>query len=219
MDQSSRIEAEAEAAALREAAIQASLRELISRSQTQRGSSASVPSSLSLCSSVAEQSEPAVPNSGQLLVVANRLPITVSRDAAGEYQFKMSSGGLVSALVSVRDKLPFVWIGWLGKEIPPEDQPGIKRRLLAEYRCLPVFLTDALADKFYSGMSNDVLWPLLHYEVDVSGAHVFDWALWDAYKAANALFAEAVLSVAAAGRRRAGKAQPAQEPADQTTLA
>jgi trehalose-6-phosphate synthase len=38
----------------------------------------------------------------RLIVVANRLPISVSKDAAGAYQFKMSSGGLVSALVSVR---------------------------------------------------------------------------------------------------------------------
>lgn len=51
---------------------------------------------------------------GRLIVVANRLPISVSKDENGDYSFKMSSGGLVSALVSVRDRLPFLWLGWIG---------------------------------------------------------------------------------------------------------
>jgi hypothetical protein len=37
----------------------------------------------------------------RLVVVANRLPISVTKNKEGEYSFKMSSGGLVSALVSV----------------------------------------------------------------------------------------------------------------------
>ncbi|RYY31777.1 hypothetical protein EON62_06215 [archaeon] len=96
---------------------------------------------------------------GRLVVVANRLPISVSQDAAGKYNFKMSSGGLVSALVSVRDKLQFIWIGWLGKEIPEKDQPMIRERLLKEYSCLPVFISDDLADLYYSGYAARELLP------------------------------------------------------------
>ena len=119
-----------EVAGLREAAIQASLQELLAlyehkrrmRGATGEASSARMVSSPQLeqqqqppSQTGASSSSSPPPPGGQLLVVANRLPITVSKDAKGEYQFKMSSGGLVSALVSVRDKIPFLWIGWLGK--------------------------------------------------------------------------------------------------------
>jgi trehalose-6-phosphate synthase len=56
-----------------------------------------------------------------------------------------------------------VWIGWLGEEVPPEDQDEVRQRLLAEHSCLPVFISDALVDKYYNGFSNGVLWPLFHY--------------------------------------------------------
>lgn len=103
-----------------------------------------------------QQAKPAAAPTGspsrRLIVVANRLPITVTRDSAtGAYDFKMSSGGLVSALMSVRDQLQFVWLGWLGKEIPLGDREMIKERLLAEYSCVPVFVSDALAERYYSG--------------------------------------------------------------------
>lgn len=147
----------AEELALREASIRASLAELLAHTR------ATTPAAPAQSASAESAPEPGAPGTkGQLLVVANRLPITVSTDPVTKYAFKMSSGGLVSALVSVRDKLPFIWIGWLGREIPIEDQPAIRQRLMAEFRCLPVFLSDALAAKFYAGMSNDVLWPLLH---------------------------------------------------------
>jgi trehalose 6-phosphate synthase len=51
----------------------------------------------------------------RLIVVSNRLPVTISKDANGEYQFAMSSGGLVSALSGCKKKMSFTWIGWPGK--------------------------------------------------------------------------------------------------------
>jgi trehalose 6-phosphate synthase len=32
-----------------------------------------------------------------------------------------------------------------------------------EYSCLPVYLSDELADRHYNGFSNSILWPLFHY--------------------------------------------------------
>jgi trehalose 6-phosphate synthase len=40
----------------------------------------------------------------------------------GTRNFVMSSGGLVTALSGVQNDLDFIWIGWLGCEIPPEEQ-------------------------------------------------------------------------------------------------
>ena len=51
----------------------------------------------------------------RLLVVSNRLPVTVNKDKSGEYQFKMSSGGLVAALSGLKKMMSFTWIGWPGK--------------------------------------------------------------------------------------------------------
>jgi trehalose-6-phosphate synthase len=51
----------------------------------------------------------------RLLVVSNRLPVTVSKDpATNDYAFKMSSGGLVSALSGLKKMMKFTWIGWPG---------------------------------------------------------------------------------------------------------
>ena len=46
-----------------------------------------------------------------IIVVSNRLPITINKDASGEYHFKMSSGGLVSALSGCKKSMSFTWIG------------------------------------------------------------------------------------------------------------
>lgn len=53
----------------------------------------------------------------RLIVVSNRLPVTISKDKNGEYHFSMSSGGLVSALSGTKKKMSFTWIGWPGKHV------------------------------------------------------------------------------------------------------
>lgn len=47
---------------------------------------------------------------GQLIVVANRLPVSVTADpsAEGGYRFSVSSGGLASALSGCKKKMDFV---------------------------------------------------------------------------------------------------------------
>jgi hypothetical protein len=79
---------------------------------------------------------------GHLIVVSNRLPITINKDANGEYHFKMSSGGLVSALSGFKKSLNFTWIGWPGFFIPFKDRPLVDKRLKEEYSCQAVYLDD-----------------------------------------------------------------------------
>ncbi|KAF8640315.1 hypothetical protein AX16_010210 [Volvariella volvacea WC 439] len=126
---------------------------------------------------------------GHLIVVSNRLPITITRDKNGEYHFKMSSGGLVSALSGFKKSLNFTWIGWPGFFIPPKDRPLVDRRLMEEYSCQAVYLDDDVADRHYNGFSNSILWPLFHYH---PGEMNFDEENWRAYRQANLAFAEAV---------------------------
>lgn len=126
---------------------------------------------------------------GRLIVVANRIPITISKDGKGGYDFKMSSGGLVSALAASKKSMEFIWIGWPGFYIPPKDRPYVDRRLKDEFQCQAVYLDDDLADRHYNGFSNSILWPLFHYH---PGEMNFDEANWLAYRQANLKFAEAV---------------------------
>jgi len=126
---------------------------------------------------------------GHLIVVSNRLPITINKDANGEYHFKMSSGGLVSALSGFKKSLNFTWIGWPGFFIPVKDRPLVDKRLMEEYSCQAVYLDDDVADRHYNGFSNSILWPLFHYH---PGEMNFDEENWLAYRQANMQFAEAV---------------------------
>ncbi len=82
-----------------------------------------------------------------LIVVSNDSPITINKDANGEYHFKMSSGGLVSALSGFKKSLNFTWIGWPGFFIPPKDRPLVDKRLMEEYSCQAVYLDDDVADR------------------------------------------------------------------------
>jgi trehalose-6-phosphate synthase len=75
----------------------------------------------------------------------------------------------------------------------------VREKLLNDHNCLPVFLTDELVSKYYNGFCNGVLWPLFHYVplpmYKAGGERKFDTDLWEAYKEANQLFAEAVVSI------------------------
>ncbi|KIM33365.1 glycosyltransferase family 20 protein [Serendipita vermifera MAFF 305830] len=130
-------------------------------------------------------------NAKHLVVVSNRLPVTISKDAKGEYHFKMSSGGLVSALSGLKRSIQFTWIGWTGFYIPREDRAIVDKRLMEEYSCLAVYLDDDVADKHYNGFSNSILWPLFHYH---PGEMNFDESHWLAYRQANLTFSEAVMT-------------------------
>ncbi|KDR79014.1 hypothetical protein GALMADRAFT_244742 [Galerina marginata CBS 339.88] len=140
---------------------------------------------------VSPQDQPAMDfgKGGHLIVVSNRLPITINKDANGEYHFKMSSGGLVSALSGFKKSLNFTWIGWPGFFIPPKDRPLVDKRLMEEYSCQAVYLDDDVADRHYNGFSNSILWPLFHYH---PGEMNFDEENWLAYRQANMQFAEVV---------------------------
>ncbi|KAI9735885.1 MAG: Trehalose-6-P synthase/phosphatase complex synthase subunit [Cirrosporium novae-zelandiae] len=125
----------------------------------------------------------------RLLLISNRLPITIKRSDDGTYDFSMSSGGLVSGLSGLSKSTTFQWYGWTGMEIADNEKPHLTKRLKDEYNAVPVYISDELADRHYNGFSNSILWPLFHYH---PGEIVFDEAAWNAYKDANRLFAKAI---------------------------
>lgn len=127
--------------------------------------------------------------SGNIIVVSNRLPVTISKDDTGKYQYKMSSGGLVTALQGLKKTATFKWYGWPGLEIPDDEKEQVKQDLLEQFNAVPVFLSDEVADLHYNGFSNSILWPLFHYH---PGEINFDENAWLAYNEANRAFAEVI---------------------------
>ena len=129
--------------------------------------------------------------SERLIVVANRLPLTIRR-SGGEWHAERSSGGLVSALAPVMERDQGLWIGWPG-DAPTGDSSGRAQLLEAwerDHRLVSVDLPPQITRSFYEGYSNNTLWPLLHgFPTLVE----FDHETWIAYQDANQRFADAVL--------------------------
>ena len=115
-----------------------------------------------------------------VLIISNRLPITVSRSANG-LERKPSAGGLVSALDPVLRARGGTWVGWPGAKLRPGesiDGDG------DAYRMVPVELSDNEVTRYYHGFSNGTLWPLFHSMPDRTR---FERGDWDAYERVNAL--------------------------------
>ncbi|KHN97185.1 trehalose-6-phosphate synthase 1 [Metarhizium album ARSEF 1941] len=127
---------------------------------------------------------------GRLLLLSNRLPITIKRSDDGRYTFSMSSGGLVTGLSGLSKTTSFQWYGWPGLEVPDTEVADMKQRLKDAYGAHPVFIDDELADRHYNGFSNSILWPLFHYH---PGEITFDESAWAAYQEVNRLFAQTVI--------------------------
>jgi trehalose 6-phosphate synthase/phosphatase len=127
----------------------------------------------------------------RLLIVANRLPITVSV-TNGSVEVARSMGGLATGLMRPHEQSDGLWIGWSGapEGLAPEQQVRLEEELAA-MRLVNVPLTEQQVSRFYEGFSNSVLWPLFHYLLDQIPLHVSDW---DGYVEANEAFAEVVAS-------------------------
>ncbi|KAK4223110.1 family 20 putative glycosyltransferase [Podospora fimiseda] len=129
-------------------------------------------------------------SSGRLLLISNRLPITIKRSDDGQYSFSMSSGGLVTGLSGLSKATSFQWYGWPGLEVPGAEAETMRQQLKEKYNAFPVFVDDELADRHYNGFANSILWPLFHYH---PGEITFDEAAWSAYREVNRLFAKEVV--------------------------
>jgi trehalose 6-phosphate synthase len=99
--------------------------------------------------------------SGRLLLVSNRLPITIKRSDDGSYSFSMSSGGLVTGLSGLAKATKFQWYGWPGLEVPENEAGQLIKQLQDEHGATPVFVDDELADRHYNGFSSVFLGHLM----------------------------------------------------------
>ena len=125
---------------------------------------------------------------GRLILVSNRLPVSVVRSSNG-VEIQQSSGGLVSALLPLLKSSGGCWIGWPGADYDAEIESELQRESSAEFHLQPVFLSQSEKQYFYDGCCNEILWPLFH---DLQSRCNFDPLYWSSYLEVNETFADAV---------------------------
>jgi len=131
---------------------------------------------------------------GRLIVVSNRLPVSVARKG-GEMVLSSSIGGLATGLDSLSRSEEMMWVGWpgvVGEVLGKEERSALRRRLRPR-RLYPVFLLRDQVENFYRGFCNKTLWPLFHYFTLYT---VYEDRFWRAYVKANRLFCRAVKRLA-----------------------
>jgi trehalose 6-phosphate synthase/phosphatase len=141
---------------------------------------------------------PAAHEGSRLLLVSNRLPVTV-RWRGGRAQLTPSSGGLATGLDRLQRREHATWIGWTGDVgIWPHEGAAALTRKLAARNLVGVQLSSDDVTGFYDGFSNGVLWPLFHYLVGQMPTGGADWA---SYRRVNERFADEVAAVWQPGER------------------
>jgi trehalose 6-phosphate synthase/phosphatase len=127
---------------------------------------------------------------GRLLLVSNRLPVTV-RVEDDRLHLTSVSGGLASGLVGFHATADAVWIGWPGdlSRLSSGNRAELDEMLGAR-GIVPVELSAREVRDYYEGFSNGVLWPLFHYLLDRIPLGQSDW---QTYRQVNQKFADRVV--------------------------
>ena len=126
-----------------------------------------------------------------IVIVANRLPVTQEVDNDGNSQWVTSPGGLVAALKPAMAGEKVAWLGWTGgldQIEAPFDHDGI--------HLVPVPLSPDERELHYDGMANGTFWPLYHDKIVPAEFHRH-W--YDGHRRVNRRFAIAAAEAAATG--------------------
>jgi trehalose 6-phosphate synthase len=118
----------------------------------------------------------------RLILVSNRVSIPDSKSPR-------VAGGLTVAVNAALKQREGVWFGWSGNvsENGAVPAPTITRRRMRTYVTLDLSATDF--QEYYNGFANRVLWPILHYRVDLAEFNAVDL---DGYLRVNSHFADAL---------------------------
>ena len=91
----------------------------------------------------------------RLIVVSNRLPVTLKCTRDDTYSIHPSSGGLVTGLSGLaKSGLEYRWYGWPGMEVPKQHISCVRDDLLYEHDAVPVLLDNGTAAHYYDGFSS-----------------------------------------------------------------
>jgi trehalose 6-phosphate synthase len=115
----------------------------------------------------------------RLVVVSNRVaPITEGEPTAG---------GLAAGVMDALRQKGGLWFGWSGEVSAEAGQPS--ERHAGSITVHTIDLTRRDLDDYYNGFANSTLWPVLHYQPNLSTYEATEFA---GYRRVNALFARAL---------------------------
>ncbi len=126
----------------------------------------------------------------KLILVANRLPVTVDIKKSGEIAFTPSVGGLATGMSSVSKTYPCLWVGFSGittDNLGQVELDTMKNTLIEKHRAYAVPLSNHDTKLYYDGFSNKTIWPLFHYFPFFTS---YDDESWRAYINVNTKFNE-----------------------------
>lgn len=128
----------------------------------------------------------------RLIIIANRLPITVEHTKAGDI-VRDTSGGLSSSIKSFLkcDSECFRERVWMGAANCSKNTWTSVTDELEQQNCkyFPLFLSDEIYEDYYKGFSNSVIWPLFHSFPSYIN---YEKSFFEAYLEANNSFADKV---------------------------
>ncbi|WP_405711512.1 trehalose-6-phosphate synthase [Streptomyces xanthophaeus] len=137
----------------------------------------------------------------QVLVAANRGPLSYALSADGTLSARRGGGGLVSGLSAALAQQPEAL--WICAALSDADREAV-RRGVAEPGVRMLDIDPTVYDDAYNGIANSVLWFTHHHLYDIPREPVFDARFrqqWESYRAYNQAFAEALAQEAAEGAR------------------
>jgi len=123
----------------------------------------------------------------RVLIASNRLPV-VFEAQDGACVARPAAGGLATGLRAVHDRGDSLWIGSCDQGERLRGDASWEAEL-RKHRILPVVLDAEMERRYYDGVCNGVLWPLLHYQTERIPHAGGDWS---AYHAVNEQFADAI---------------------------
>ena len=133
---------------------------------------------------------------GRLIIVSNRLPITVAGEG-DEIEVSPSAGGLATGLGAVHEGCESLWVGWSG--LDAKASPLARRSLqtqLTSRRLVEVPLSSDEVSVYYEHIANGVLWPIFHDQLEKL-PNLIDG--WDTYESVNARYADMIAACARPG--------------------
>ncbi|KAG5532042.1 hypothetical protein RHGRI_026606 [Rhododendron griersonianum] len=137
----------------------------------------------------------------RIIIVANQLPIKVSRKPRNGkgWNFSLDDNSLLLQLKDGLgdDDMEVIYVGCLKEDIHPNEQDEVSQTLLENFKCVPTFIPPDMFSRYYHEFCKQQLWPLFHYMLPLSpdlGGR-FNRSLWQAYVSVNKIFADRIMEV------------------------
>ncbi len=126
----------------------------------------------------------------RLLVVSNRLPVTLSSGEDG-WQAKPSSGGLATAMEPILKQRGGLWIGWTGDDgsLSADERDRLLQSAGQGLSFVAVDFPPGEGPAFYTGYPNQAIWPLFHV---FPSRMSFEPSFWRDYVNGNRRFADCI---------------------------